>query len=117
MNSPIQFEPRAAVPTARERWQTIINEQRSSGMTVKAFCQNRGLAASSLFAWRRKLGAGARKERPFVEVKTTPAGRANGDDEGGGIELRLRGNRRLIVRRGFDRDLLIEVVGTLEGLS
>ena len=33
----------------------------------------------------------------------------------GAIEFCLRGGRRLLVRRGFDRDLLIELIRTLGG--
>ena len=35
----------------------------------------------------------------------------------GKVQIRLRNGRRLIVGRGFDRDLLAEVVCAVEGLS
>jgi hypothetical protein len=47
----------------------------------------------------------------FVELKNPIPSIA------GGIEICLRGDRRLRVRPGFDRDLLIDVIHTLEGES
>lgn len=81
-------------------------------MSVAEFCARHGIAVPSLYAWRRRLaGASA-----FVEAKVAEL--PGGTRSGGVIEVRLRGGRRLLVRReNFDRELLLEVVAALESLT
>ena len=100
------------------KWRDLIERQRASGLSVAGFCRRDGVAASSFFAWKRKLGSSPATPA-FVEATVagtrpppTPAARSAGR-----IEVRLRGGRRVRVGRGFDRDLLAEVVVALEGLS
>ena len=71
------------------------------------------MAASSFFAWKRKLGS-TPATPAFVEatIAGTPPPRSAGR-----IEVRLRGGRRVRVVRGFDRGLLAEVVAALEALA
>jgi hypothetical protein len=94
-------------------------------MSVAAFCRDRGLAASSLFAWKRRLGG---KGAGFVEAKVVGSllpGAGSGLPEscsaaaGGEIELELRSGGRwvLVLRRGFDAGLLREVLGALAGVK
>jgi transposase-like protein len=93
----------------RQKWRELIERQRSGGMPVAAFCARYGIAVSSLYAWRRRLAG----TPAFVEVAEAPAGTRST----GVIEVRLRGGRRLLVRReGFDRELLVEMVAALESL-
>ena len=104
---------------ASARWRKLLEDQRASGLPISAFCRERGIAASSLFAWRRRLTGG---EQMFLPVKIAatpePARRGGGDDGGeGAIELHLAAERRLIVRRGFDRQLLADVICALESLA
>jgi hypothetical protein len=47
----------------------------------------------------------------FVEI-TPPNAQTVGT-----IEICLRGERRLLVRRGFDHDLLIDLMRTVEGAA
>ena len=111
--------------SARDKWHDLIERQQTSGLSVAAFCRRDGVAESSFFAWKRKLDpAQASPTTPkFIEatvadtrrVRRTPSQPAI--RSAGKIELRLRGDRRLIVGRGFDRDLLVEVIAVLEGLS
>jgi Transposase len=94
-----------------ERWRQRIGEHLASGQSVAAFCRDHGLSENSFYVWKRRLRQG--ETAPFVEVKTASA------DAGpcSGIEVGLRGHRRLLVRRGFDRDLLIELIRTLEAIA
>ena len=80
-----------------------------------------------LFAWRRRLtragGSGAQVFKP-VKLAGEPKARrpraadddrhADGTHADGGIEVCLSGRRRLIVRRGFDRQLLLDLLDALE---
>ena len=94
----------------------------ASGLSVAEFCHRDRVPASSLFAWKRRLGVTA---AAFIEAKVADAGaeaaaagrRSAAAATGfGAIELRLRGGRRLRVGRGFDRALLAEVVAVLEAM-
>lgn len=105
--------------SARARWVRIIREQRESGETVAAFCASRGIAASSFYPWKRRLAdaEGASPGAMFVEAKL---GIDDDHRDGvgvvgvGGIAIELAGGRRVIVGRGFDRQLLLEVIEALE---
>lgn len=93
-----------------EKWLELVERQRSSGLSVAAFCARNGVAVSSLYAWRRRVSVAP----AFVEAEL--AGEP-GPGRAGVIEVRVRGGRRVRVRSGgFDRDLLLEVVAALESL-
>ena len=98
-----------------EEWRQIIDGQASSGLTVAAYCLERGITQGSFYTWKRRLRSPAKRNHPpklaFVEVTPPRMGTA------GTIEVCLRGERRLLVRRGFDHDLLIDLVRTLEGAA
>ena len=101
-------------------WRSIVAAQPGSGLSIAAYCGEQGISQPSFFAWRRRLGQaaaeGAGSAKPaaaFVQVKArVPEARP-----AAGIELRLRGGRRLVLRYGFDRGLLMEVVRTLEAMA
>jgi antitoxin component of MazEF toxin-antitoxin module len=103
---------------AADRWREIIHQQQVSGLSALAFCRRAGVPQSSFFAWRKKLLASA----TFMEVKVSPAAASmiGGDSvaesvaQGSGIELRLPGRRCMVVRPGFDRRTLIELLHVLE---
>ena len=106
--------------SARDKWQQIIQAQRSSGLTIAGYCRRHSLAASALYVWKQRLAV----ETPvpaFVQVQTTaesnPAARDDAAGQAAVIEVCLSGGRRLRVGRGFDHALLAEVVGVLEGLA
>jgi hypothetical protein len=90
---------------AADRWRKIIREQQASGLSALAFCRRAGVPQSSFFAWRKKLQG----EVTFTEVKVSPA-----PVKSSGIELRLPGGRCVVVRTGFDRRTLIELLAALE---
>lgn len=115
-----EAKPRIA---AAERWRAIIEQQRQSGLGVSAFCRQRSIPTSSFFCWRRKLSrpagadgagfgrAGSGRAGQFAAVKVIGQARR----AGAAIEVRLRGGRRLLLRSGFDPDLLRRAVAALEG--
>jgi hypothetical protein len=102
-----------ALPAA-VKWREIIERQRASGLSVGAFCRRDSIAESSFFEWRRRLAAAPAAAAPaFVEATVaSPAPRR----PAGGVDVRLRGGRRVRVRRGFDPGLLAEVVAALEAV-
>lgn len=54
------------------RFQELIRLQQSSGLTVRGFCSNEGIAYSTFYYWRKKLQSKGRKSDfiPLV-VKST----------------------------------------------
>jgi hypothetical protein len=106
-------------PDTATRWRKLLEDQRVSGLPVSVFCRERGIPQSSLFAWRRKL-TGVGQSFKSVKVMTEPApprpSRRRADDDGAvhdAIELWLPGQRRLLVHRGFNRRLLLDLIEAL----
>lgn len=103
--------------SARAKWTRIIREQRASGLTIAAFCAERGVAVSSFYPWKRRLrGAGDAGTAVLVEARV---GGADDEREGGAgrIVIELSHGRRIVVDPGFDRRLLLEVIEALESNS
>jgi transposase-like protein len=115
--------------SAAQRWRSIVEQQRQSGLGVSEFCRQRSIATSSFFAWRKKLTRPGQGPRPggtrrrggsgdpsaFAAVKIIAERHAA--TATAAIELRLRGGRRLLLRSGFDAELLRQAVRVLEDLS
>lgn len=95
------------------RWRGLIHEFRSSGESVAAFCAGRGLAKPTFYEWRRRLAA---RDAPaaFLPVQVAPA---PGAASSGGVEVVLRGGRRLRLERGFDPAVLVAALSALEGAA
>lgn len=114
---------------AGELWRKQIDRQSNSGLSVAAFCRRHSIAVATFYFWKRRLGE-PEHSSAFVEVRQPPAnevaaptGTSDGTHPGielpakRFIELYLRGGRRLRLRRGFDRRLLLDVLAPLEGVS
>ena len=99
----------------QEHWRPIVAAQARSGQSAAAFCRERGLWPSSFFRWKRIL-EGAKPVPGFVEVElgATAAGEAGAEAKPGGVTVEVRGGRRLRVERGFDAELLRQVLRVLE---
>ncbi len=91
---------------AAGRWRKLLQQHVSSGLSITAFCERAGVSQPSFFAWRRKL----RDEVTFAEVKLARESTVTTS----GIELRLSGQRCVVVRPGFDRQTLLELLHALE---
>jgi transposase-like protein len=85
-------------------WSKIIAEQEASGLTIRAFCKQRGIGDHSFYRWRRRLG----KQEPvqFALVKTVAGG-------GTPIELFLPSGERLSIANGADAATLRNVLDAL----
>ena len=98
-----------------DQWRQIIDGQKSSGLTVAAYCLEREITEGSFYTWKQRLRSPAKRNRlpkpAFVEV-TSPSAKAAGT-----IEICLRGERHLLARRGFDRELLVELIRALESIA
>jgi hypothetical protein len=54
-----------------ELWQGMISEQESSGLSVRAFCRQRGCKEHSFYMWRKRLRKP--KAMRFALVETNQA--------------------------------------------
>ena len=53
----------------RQFWEMAIKTWRSSGLSVRDFCKQEGLSASTLYSWRKKLA----KDNDSIEEANFPA--------------------------------------------
>lgn len=88
------------------QWREIVRGHAQSGLSVAAYCRRARVPQSSFYAWRRKL----RRSATFTEVRVA----LEPPRDAGAIEVRLTGGRCLVVRAGFDRQTLQDLVATLE---
>lgn len=89
----------------REHWSKLIAEQEASGKTIRAFCQERGIAEQSVYSWRKRL----RKSEPVQFALLNTVGGAVP------LELYLGNGERLRIGRGVDAATLRLVLEVLRG--
>ena len=102
----------------RAHWRMIVEGWDAGAESAVAFCQRKKIGMTSLYRWRKRLREeGAQRSRflpvkvvetqAVAEVPYTPA-------RGAGVEIALRGDRRIRVEAGFDEDVLRRAVSVLE---
>lgn len=115
-------KPRHATLAAvlnRRRWsardaEVVLAAWRESGERLSQFAARHGLVAERLLRWRRvRRGSGIR----FHPVQVVPSPRDEAASVGSGVELVLRGGRRVAVGRDFDAALLEALVRAVESWS
>ena len=90
----------------REYWRRLIVEQEASGLSMKAFCEQRGVSMNSLYRWHSRL-ADTQPVR-FAELKTigNPA-------PDGAIEIILASGDHMRIHNGVDAATLRLVLQAL----
>lgn len=92
-----------------DQWGERLAEQERSGLTVKQFCQERGLTQYSFYAWRKRL----RKQEP-VRFALVDRGAARPEPATeAGLELVLATGERLHIGTGVDAATLRTVLEAL----
>ena len=98
--------------TATEsKWTTRIAEWRSSGKTAEAFAEGKGFAPSTLRYWASVLRTAARKKEAVPMARVV---RQQASPSSGSVEV-IVGNARVVLSRGFDAELLRDVMRVLGG--
>jgi hypothetical protein len=102
-----------------DRWRSIIAEQRESGLGVAVFCAQKSIVTGTFYRWYKKFSQPVLHHQrgqvgTFARVQVIPEVSRPGH---GVVEVRVRGGRRLVVRPGFGHELLVELIGLLEGLG
>jgi hypothetical protein len=103
---------RARDERKEQQWRRWIDAWRASGLSVRAFCERRGLAIPSFYAWRRTLERRAAEVPAFVPVQIV-ADAASAQVST--LEVVLRDGRAVRVMPGFDAVTLRRLLAVLEG--
>lgn len=100
-------------PTAA-KWNERVRDWRASGKTAEAFAVGQNFEPTTLRYWasRLKTEAASKPSTPMARVVRVGP-RALRDSAGGsGLEVAV-GDARIVVRRGFDAELLRQVAAAL----
>ena len=95
--------------TKSDQWRERLAEHERSGLTVKRFCEERGITQYSFYAWRKRLRAQGSVRFALVErsrVRQEPASAP-------GLELILVSGVRLRIGAGVDGATLRTVLEAL----
>jgi hypothetical protein len=92
----------------------VLQAWARSGQPLVAFAHAHSIPIAKLRRWKTRLG-----EVPaavvFHRVRVRPGGdRKPAQPAGPGVELVVAGGRRILVQRGFDEELLHELVQAVE---
>jgi putative transposase len=94
--------------SAADRWRERIAEQQRSGLSIKQFCKEHGLAEHSFYFWRRKLRVPDAVRFALVDHGQRPEAAAEA-----WIELFLPGGEKLRIAAGVDAATLRTVLEAL----
>ena len=103
---------RARDERKERQWRRWIGEWQTTGLSVRAFCERRGLTVASFYAWRRVLQRRAAEKAAFVPVQVVADAVA---DRASAVEVVLTDGRMVRVAPGFDTETLRQVLAVLEG--
>ena len=92
-----------------EDWRERIAAQERSGVSVKRFCEERGLTEQSFYFWRKRLRKQAPMRFALVETGVTPRERATEV----ALELVLTTGERVRIGPGVDLTTLRRVLEAL----
>src|SRR5438067_2248104 len=100
-------------------WRRLVGQWRNSGLSVRAFCAQHGLAEPSFYTWRRTIAQrDAVSNAPvFLPVQVTSEAKIAPTtlaDMPPALELVLNSGRRLCIGVGFDGPTLRRVLALLE---
>jgi hypothetical protein len=95
---------RSKAGLGEQQWRAHIEAQEESTLSVRAYCEQHGLAVASFYYQKRRLAA-----RPkFVEIVPVQQAQSSGVELIVGEELRVR------LMSGFDEQTLVRLLGVLE---
>jgi transposase-like protein len=97
-------------------WRKMIRRWRTSGQSVRAYCQQYGLIEANFHAWRRTLATRDAAALPFAAVGVLPEAVLGvpAVAVSGAVELVLANRRVLRIDPGFDEATLRRLLPLLE---
>jgi hypothetical protein len=90
----------------REVWRELIRRQQASGLSVRAFCQQRAVQENAFYLWRKRLAENEPARFALVETNSAAPARS-------ALELILAGGDRLQIATGADAATLRTVLAVL----
>ena len=96
-----------AVPAREKRWAGLVRQQGRSGLSVSAFCRERGVSGQSFYNWRKRFSESKPVRFALVEAGM-PVTKDNAP-----IELVLASGDRLRMAPGADEATLRTVLSVL----
>jgi len=90
----------------RRFWQKHITAWQQSGQSQKEYCHNQKLKKSTLGYWRTRLS----REKGFIEIPIKIESQTT-------IDIIIKDDIKIQVKKGFDNDLLIQIIRVLGQLS
>jgi hypothetical protein len=103
---------RARDERKEQQWRRRIEQWRSSGLSVRAFCARLGLTTASFYSWRRVLERRAADQVVFVPVQVVTDAVPT---QISALEVVLADGRMVRVGPGFDAATLQQLLAVLEG--
>lgn len=104
-------------PGKRATWRELAGQWKRSGQNVTAFCRQRGLNPSGLYAWRRRAESTAEATvegaADFVPVTIVPSTVAPAPV----LEIELRNGRMLRLHGELTPARLAAIANALEGVA
>lgn len=94
----------------RAHWEEVLRQWRASKLSMLAYSRDRWISYWQLRRWRKVLGE--RKPAPG-KVTLIHAGQVSLCG-GSGLVVRLRGDVQIEVSRGFDQEVLAQLVRALD---
>ena len=91
---------------SEKKWKELIREHQQSGLSVSAFCRDRGFSDQALYYWRKRLSGREPVRFALVAADTAPTDAAP-------IELLLVSGDRLRIAPGADALTLRTVLNIL----
>ena len=101
-------EEGAPASAKADQWHERLADHKRSGLTVKQFCQERGITQWSFYAWRKRL-----REEGTVRFALVERGRVRPEPAAAGLELILTTGERLRIGVGVDGATLRAVLDVL----
>ena len=108
-------------------WRRMVKQWQRSGLSVRAFCAQHGLAEASFYAWRRIITQLKQESAPDPAMPERDSAETGGDHMPRFVPVRvvdapvplalevvLQRGRMVRVRRGFDADTLRQLLAVLE---
>jgi hypothetical protein len=95
--------------TKRNYWSKLIAEQEASGLGVRPFCGERGMAEPSFYYWRKRLRKNGTVRFALLETKTAMA------DMAPALELVLTTGERLRIGNQVNAATLRVVLDAVRG--
>lgn len=95
---------------ASAKWRELIEAQRSSGMSVAAYCREKSIADSHFYAWRKRLAEDSGALKEFVEVSRSDVSSVES------IEINTPQGYRIKVPAGtVENDLKLVLAALVQG--